>query len=101
MRTQAVIDTIIAQAKIILSARVQLLAKLQQTLNMPDQFAEEQYEEFFTVELVLYALGFQDFFSRVNQNYLVDWLVQYGYYFHNDSLHFTEVIFNDQTFDTV
>lgn len=101
MRTQAVINLIISQAKIVLSQKQQHIAKLQQFTIVPEPYLEQSYEEFFAVENVLYALQFQTYFTLFKQNLLCDFLVRKGYYFNDDSLHFTESIFNIENFDIV
>lgn len=101
MRTQATVNQIIAQAKIVLSQKYQLIALQQQSGNISELYLDKQYEEFFAIENILYALQFQTYLTLFQQNILCDYLVRKGYFYNYDSLHFTEDIFNDQTFDTI
>ena len=101
MRTQATVNQIIAQAKIVLSQKYQLIALQQQSGNISELQLDRQQDEFFAVENVLYALQLQGFLTLFQQNILCDYLVRKGYFYNYDSLHFTEEIFNENLFDIV
>ena len=100
MRTSYAIDDIIANATINYCSKAQQISYLSQSMDVDTELLERAYNHQNKINNVLYALNPQFSLSSQYRSLLCDFLIRNGYYQQNSNVYFTEIVFNDQDFDT-
>ncbi len=100
MRNSALIEDIISNSTITYTSIENDIAYALQSSELEDETVERVRNVQNRINNVLYAISFQNYLSLQQQDLLADYLIRSGYYQKNNNTYFSEIIFNDQSFDT-